>query len=98
MENQTQAAEGTEREERLTVSYDEALLLLPEGDTIHTFRDGAGILIGADWGREKILDLLKQAKTIYVSGPMAMGMGYGLHTDHNGRLFIEATNADEVLP
>lgn len=58
------------------LTCEEAVSLLPDGEYIHTFVSG-GILIGADWSREDILDKL-QKSTIELSGPSARGLGHGI--------------------
>jgi hypothetical protein len=60
------------------LTYDEAVALLPDGDSIHTFLDGSGIPIGADWDRPAILELLQNTERREVTGPAAQGMGHGL--------------------
>ncbi len=61
------------------LTYDEAVALLPDGDSIHTFLDSGIALIGADWDRAKILALLRESDPgIEVTGPAAQRMGHGL--------------------
>lgn len=66
---------GDQAEQLLT--YDEAVALLPDGDRVHTFLDG-GALVGADWDRAKILDLLATAERREVTGLVAQSYGHGL--------------------
>ena len=40
------------------LTYDEAVALLPGGDSIHTWFDGGFALIEADWDRPRVLALL----------------------------------------
>lgn len=81
------------------LTYDEAVSLLPYEDEIHTFINN-GILIGADWSREDILDKLRKS-TIELSGPTATAMGHGIAAysvdgkSYKGLLFIE-TNAEKL--
>jgi hypothetical protein len=74
-----------------TISYEDALNLLPEGDDIHTFvTPYGGMLLGADWRRAKILEELKNAEAIYISGDAAQAMNHGLAVPHDEHyLFIE---------
>jgi hypothetical protein len=60
------------------LTYDEAVALLPDGDSIHTFLDGGGIPVGADWDRAAILELLQNTKRCEVTGAAAQSMGHGL--------------------
>lgn len=66
-------------DEIVLLSYDEAVALLPEGDgDIHTFLDAGITLIGADWRREQVLDLLRATDRREVTGPAAQSMKHGL--------------------
>jgi hypothetical protein len=68
----------TELPEEL-LTYDQAVALLADGDSVHTFLQGPlGMLIGADWSREKILALLRDTDRREVTGPQAQAMGHGL--------------------
>ena len=60
------------------LTYDEAVALLPDGDTIHTFLDGGLAIIGADWNRAAVLELLEATDRREVTGPSAQGAGHGL--------------------
>jgi len=72
------------------LSYDEAVALLPDGDTIHTFLDSPVALVGADWDRGEVLALLERTDRREVTGPAAQSMGHGLAAFRGGRpVFIE---------
>ena len=76
-----------------TLTYDEAIALLPEGDEIHTFRNGGFSIIGADWGREQLIEAIKAAPVIGITGSMAQAMKHGMVIDEGGKhLFIETTS------
>lgn len=81
-------------DEKSFVSYEKAEKMLPDGDTVHTFRNPNGaMLIGADWDREDLLKALKSADNIKETGPMAQKMNHGLVIIHKGSLlFIETEN------
>lgn len=64
-------------DERVFLSYEEAEAMLPDGDTIHTFASNGMMIIGADWDRKDVLNLLKTGKP-ELAGDMATGMGHGL--------------------
>lgn len=65
-------------EDRTKLSFADAAAMLPDGDEIHTFvNPNNGMLIGADWDRESVLDLLKNGSP-ELSGDMATGMGHGI--------------------
>ncbi|MBU2052541.1 hypothetical protein KKH13_05030 [Patescibacteria group bacterium] len=71
-----------------TVKYSEAIKLLPRG-RVHTFRQSGSMLIGADWERKHILNAMRKAKEILITGKQAQAMNHGLAIeDKNGLLFI----------
>ena len=77
------------------LGYDEAVALLPDGDSIHTFLDGGFVLIGADWDRADILTLLETTARREVTGDAAQGMGHGLaaYRADGKPVFIETRKA-----
>ena len=80
---------------RRFITADEAIDLLPEGDSIHTFYNESFGLIGADWDRADILQKLIESDKIEITGPEARSMGHGLAVYNNDTkwqkdvLFIE---------
>ena len=71
------------------LTYEQAIGFLPDGENIHTFRQGGMSIIGCDWERDKILDALKN-HPVLISGDMAQSMKHGLVIkDNRGYLFIE---------
>ena len=88
--------EVTADNEPKQLTYDEAVALLPDGDTVHTFLQAGPTLLGADWDRAKILELLRQADPeIELTGPAAQSMGHGMAAyDEDGTpVFIETRKA-----
>lgn len=78
-----------EQKERVKLSLSDAVKMLPEGDTIHTFRSGRAMLIGADWSRIQIITAMEKFG-VELSGPSATFMNHGLVLkDETGHLFIE---------
>lgn len=81
-------------EKRHFLTVDEAISILPDGDSIHTFRDAA-VLIGADWSRKDIIDEIQKSERREITGPMARGTGHGLAVYppnakyHSDILFVE---------
>ncbi len=77
-------------DERQTLTPEEAEAMLPDGASIHTFRNpGAGMLIGADRARPEILKALRDF-TPELSGPAATAMHHGICLrDEVGWLFVE---------
>ena len=80
-------------ENEAALTTEQALALLPDKERIHTFRStlgpGSSILLGADWDRETLEELIANSRC-ELAGPMATGMGYGLVVfDEIGPLFVE---------
>ena len=77
------------------LSYDEAVALLPDGDSVHTLLDGGFALIGADWDRADILALLETTARREVTGAAAQSMGHGLaaYRADGKPVFIETRKA-----
>jgi hypothetical protein len=88
-------------DERVFLTVDEAVAMLPDDETIHTYVTGGPCLIGADWDRSEIVSLLNNApeKGIELAGEMATAMGHRLavlqmHPATNGHyVFIETKDA-----
>jgi hypothetical protein len=76
------------------LTVDEAISILPDGDSVHTFRDAA-VLLGADWSREDIIDAIQKSERREITGPGARGSGHGLALYppnakyHSDILFVE---------
>jgi hypothetical protein len=76
-------------DDRVFLSFDEAVAMLPDKPDIHTFRNLSFMLIGADWSRPDIESVLRKHKP-ELAGEMATNMGHGLVViDEIGSLFIE---------
>lgn len=84
------------KDDRRFITPQEAISLLNDGDTVHTFRNLGGMLIGADWSRENIIETLKSnPDKIEIGGEGCRGMNHGLILNDNGFLFIE-TNEEKL--
>ena len=82
---------------RTRLTFDEAVAMLPEGEKVHTFRQRALMLLGADWSRRAILAHIRRHGA-ELAGPMATGMGHGLLVhDDDGMLFV-ATRSGTAAP
>ena len=79
----------------------QALSVLPDGETIHTFLNPGFGLVGADWSREDIIEKIQNSDIIELTGEMARSTGHGMcayNNDtryHDDILFIET---DEERP
>lgn len=69
--------------------------MLPDGETIHTFKSSGFALLGADWDRADILAVLKSG-TPELAGPMATQMNHAIAI-RGESLFIE-TRPDALPP
>ena len=65
-----------EERKRLTVA--EAERVLKKGAMVHCFLNPGGMLVGADWERAEVLDCLRRAPAIELTGDMARRMGHGI--------------------
>lgn len=76
------------------LTEEQALAMLPDGDCIHTRVQAGFALLGADWNRKGILDLIGEG-ICKVAGPMATASGHGLVVwDGKKNVFIETKEAD----
>jgi hypothetical protein len=76
-------------DERVHLSYAQALDLLTDDEMIHTFRAAGPMSIGADWQRTDVLALIRKYGA-ELAGANATAMGHGLAViDDHGLLFIK---------
>lgn len=81
------------------ITIEQAISVLPDGDTVHTFYNSRFGLVGADWSRDDILDRLRGCDIIELTGPATRGMGHGIcaynkNAKYQGDiLFIETDEA-----
>lgn len=82
------------KDERVFITADEATSLLNDGENIHTFVNPNGMLIGADWSRNKILELLKEhSGKIELGGDTCRAMKHGMIVFRgDSPLFIETND------
>lgn len=74
----------------VTVTFEEAVKMLPDSDRIHTTIDRGAMLLGDEWPREKVIAALLKAPFIALTEGAAKACGDGLAVlDADvGRLFI----------
>ena len=80
------------------ITAEQAIAILPEGETVHTFYNGPLMLVGADWQRSEVEDKIKKSDFRELTGPGAKGMHHGLCVYNEGAtqgdiLFIETDDA-----
>lgn len=61
------------------LTKEQAIPVLPNGGTNHTFYNPGFGLVGADWERDDILDKIEKSDIVELTGPGARGMGHGIH-------------------
>lgn len=65
-------------DERVELTPEQAIAMLPDGDVIHTFRNPGGMLLGADWNRTDIEREIREAERRELAGEVATNTGHGL--------------------
>lgn len=60
------------------LTKEEAMSVLPQGESIHTFYNPGFGLVGADWSREDIIDKIQKSDIIELTGPQARGLSHGI--------------------
>lgn len=80
--------------DRVKLSYDEAVAMLPDREYIHTFRQGGyNILVGGDWELDDLLVALMNGNP-ELSGDVATSMKHRLvFFDEFGACFVETKPA-----
>ena len=64
---------------KVYLTVEQAISVLPEGDSIHTFYNPGFGLLGADWQRSDIIHKLSATDSlIELTGKMARGMEHGI--------------------
>lgn len=80
------------------VTAEQAIAILPEGETVHTFFNSPLMLAGADWSRADVEDKIRNSDFRELTGPGAKSMHHGLCAYNKGAtqadiLFIETDDA-----
>jgi hypothetical protein len=75
-------------DDRKILTFEEAEAMLPDGDVIHTYRQAAFMLFGADVGRAKIIEAFKKYPP-ELSGDTATATNHGIvYEDELGYCFV----------
>lgn len=78
-----------DKNKRYKLTKEEAIKMLPDKEYIHTFRNGSIALVGADWSRENMLEMIEKLE-FELSGENATEMGHGMaFMDEIGWVFVE---------
>lgn len=65
------------QEDRVILTKEEALSLLPDDEYIHTFRGLDRVIIGADHERKELVEEIEHCKC-EIGGPMCRALDHGL--------------------
>lgn len=80
--------------EQIFLTPEQAISTLLEGDYIHTFRNPNGMMLGCDWKRKDIINLINEnPNKIELGGDTCRGMKHGLIIHSDGILFIECDDS-----
>ena len=63
---------------KIYLTPEQAISVLPDGETVHTFYNPGFGLMGADWSMADITDKLHSSDIIELTGPAARNMKHGL--------------------
>lgn len=63
---------------KIYLTAEQAISILPDSDSVHTFCNPGFGLIGADWSKAEITDTLQNSDIIELTGPGARDMGHGI--------------------
>ena len=85
---------------RKFINPEDAINLLPEGETVHTFLNSGMCLVGADWDREELIDKIRSVGYREITGSMARSMNHGLALwsagDKRGDVLFVETDMDKL--
>lgn len=83
-------------QKKIIVPFEEAKKRLPSGTIVHTFRQAGYMMLGADWQKKDLLEVMEKHE-ISETGPHAQGMNHGLAIiDKDGFLFIATKSKQEA--
>ncbi len=90
---------GTIDEDKLIITADEAISLLPEGDRIHNYANPAGgMFIGVDYSRDEAIKHFREAHGIEIAGPYCKSMGHPIAVwSSNTRVTFFAADMAKVI-
>lgn len=76
--------------EKIILTTEQALSMLPDGDSIHTFRSTGMALIGCDWEREDLEETIRESQC-EIGGDQCQAFNHGLvvWTSETEPLFVE---------
>lgn len=78
-------------EEKVILTAEQAKAMMADGDMVHTFRSAGRVLIGGDWSRDELEELIEAGAQCELGGEMCTRMKHGLviwTPDKHGPLFV----------
>lgn len=75
--------------EKIFLTEQQAIELLPEGEQIHTFLNSPMALIGGDWDRDEVIDKIRRSDYREVSGSGARALKHGLAVYNKGATALD---------
>lgn len=64
-------------DDRVVLSKEQAISMLSDDETIHTYRNAGFMLVGCDWDRAELLEAIEKNEC-ELGGPMCQQMRHGL--------------------
>jgi hypothetical protein len=75
-------------DEKVVLTTEQALSMLGDDDSIHTFRAVGNMLLGADWDRAELEIAIRQNRC-EIGGEMCKRTNHGLVVNVDGWLFVK---------
>jgi len=80
----------------VVLTKEQAMGLLPEGESIHVIVDAGAALLGANWDRADVVELISGSNRCEVGGARCRHAGHGLVIwDRKRPLFVETRDGVE---
>lgn len=92
---------GDTKTQKNLINASQAISMLPEGESVHTFRAVGIVLLGGEWNREFLIKAIRASKQIEIGGNNCRKIGHGLVIYTNDKpLYVECkenTDYDECV-
>lgn len=63
---------------RVFITAEQAISCMPDSEYIHVYINCDNTLVGADWKRQEVINVLCTADSIEIGGKLCRSMGHGL--------------------
>lgn len=74
--------------DRIFITGEQAIEIMNDGESVHTFRSGGIALIGCDWNRDDLIGAINSSEC-EIGGEMCQAVNHGLVVWTDGPLFVE---------